>query len=79
MGFWNGFCILSSLEILYYITLAIISCFGFQDNDHHQEALDSVSVNCLHTFHCISFFILRNLVQEKVGGSSLKSCKVFLL
>ena len=61
MGFWNGFCILCSLEIVHYITLAIIRCFGCQDNDDHQEASDLVSVNCLNTFQCISFLILRNL------------------
>ena len=45
MGFWNGFCIMCFVEIMYYVTLAIMKCFGIKENDHHQETSDSVSNN----------------------------------
>ena len=50
IGFWNGFCILSFVEIIHYATLAMIRCFGYQDNDNHLEDSDSVSSNFLKTF-----------------------------
>ena len=45
MGFWNGFCLMCFVEIIYFITLMIIKCLGYQDDDHHQEDSDSVSGN----------------------------------
>ena len=41
MGFWNGFCLMCYAEIVYFVALAIIKCFGYQDDD--QEVPDSVS------------------------------------
>ena len=45
MGFWNGFCLMCFVEIVYFVALAIIKCFGYQDDDddQHQEVPDSVS------------------------------------
>ena len=57
MGFWNGFCILCFVEIIHYVTLAMIRCFGCQDNDNHLEDSDSVSSNILKTF-LLNFLIL---------------------
>ena len=59
MGFWNGFCIVCFVEILYYITLAIIRSFGYQDNDHHLEASDLVSGNCCQ----VQFQFQSNLIE----------------
>ena len=46
MGFWNGFCLMCFVEIIYYLTLGMIRCFGYQDDDHHLEEA-SVSGNSL--------------------------------
>ena len=50
MGFWNGFCLMCFVEILYFIILMIIQCFDYQDDDHHQEAPDSVSGDLKYVF-----------------------------